>query len=138
MKITGAGELGGPRPGAEVIERVPSASLSYNCGGEHVGNQACSRKIATGNKDGAKGTKKANAMELPTSEESSGEETPLIRRASNKRRNGLYRPPHPLEQRLWYVPITSLMGDEQTQDPEHHLLQRQASGCPPRRRDWRS
>ena len=86
MKITGAGEIGGPRPGAEGIERVPSASLSYNRGGEQVGNQACSRKIATGNKDGTKGTKKANAMELPTSEESSGEETPLIRRISNKRR----------------------------------------------------
>ena len=35
-KTTGAGELGGPRPGAEGIKRVPSASLSDNRGEEQV------------------------------------------------------------------------------------------------------
>ena len=83
MKITGAGELGGPRPGAEGIKWVLSASSSDNRGGEQVGDQACSYTYATGSKDGAR---EASAMELPISEASSREEFPLSRRTNSKRR----------------------------------------------------
>ena len=41
-KITSAGEIGGPRPGAEGIQLVPSASSSHDHKGEQVEDQACS------------------------------------------------------------------------------------------------
>ena len=47
-KSTGAGELGGPRPGAEGIIRVPSASSSNDRGEKQVEVQACSHTYATG------------------------------------------------------------------------------------------
>ena len=44
-KITGAGEIDGPRPGAEGMQRVPPASSSHDRKGEQV---ACSSTSSTG------------------------------------------------------------------------------------------
>ena len=46
-KLTGSGELGGPRPGEEGIRRVPSPSLSDDRRGEQVDDQACSSAWTT-------------------------------------------------------------------------------------------
>ena len=40
-KLTGAEEFGGPRPGVEGMQRVPSASSSDNRRGEQAEDQAC-------------------------------------------------------------------------------------------------
>ena len=50
---TGTGEVGCPRPGAEGIKRVPSASSSDDRGREQVPSQACSPVHASGSRGGA-------------------------------------------------------------------------------------
>ena len=50
---TGIGEVGCPRPGAEGIERVPSASSSDDRGREQVLSQACSSAYASGSRGSA-------------------------------------------------------------------------------------
>ena len=81
-KITGSGELGGPRPGAEGIRRVPSPSSSDNRRGKQVKPQACSSDHTTGTtKDGNGNT----IMDVYFSEASSGDDYMPPRKASTSK-----------------------------------------------------
>ena len=81
-KTTGSGELGGPRPGAEGIRRVPSPSSSDNRRGKQVEPQACSSDHTTGmTKDGNGNT----IMEAYVSEASSGDDSIPPRKANTNK-----------------------------------------------------
>ena len=73
-KITGAGEIGGPRPGAERKQRVLSASISDDRKGEQVDDQACSSACTTGtrNTSSAKQTGQDTETIISDSSASSG------------------------------------------------------------------
>ena len=76
-KITGAGEIGGPRPGAERMQRVLSASISDDRKGEQVEDQACSSACTTGTRNTSSAKQTGQEMETIISDSS----------ASSKRRN---------------------------------------------------
>ena len=87
-KLTGSGELGGPRPGEEGIRRVPSPSLSNDRRGEQVDDQACSSAWTTWTREEMIG---AGMEELRISDASSGEESvpPKRKTAYKKKRRAL-------------------------------------------------
>ena len=83
IKITGAGEIGGPRPGAKGIQRVPLASSSDDHRGQQVAEQACSSSRATGSTK----NKKGKEVKITISEDSSSDESfPPKKGNASKRR----------------------------------------------------
>ena len=91
-KCIGTGEIGSPRPGAEGIQRVPSASSSDDRRREQVRDQACSSSQATVSREEIG---RGNTTEPFISEESSGEEPPRQRttNASKRRRRAISSTP---------------------------------------------
>ena len=102
-KVTGSGELGGPRPGAEGIRRVPSPSSSDNRRGKLVEPQACSSDHTTGMTQDGNGN---TIMEVYISEVSSGDDSLPPRKANISKAKRKRRA----------ILSTSPPGDEQTKD----------------------
>ena len=86
-KLTGAGEFGGPRPGVEGMQRVPSAS-SDNRRGEQAEDQACSSANTTGTRTRSvrRGSCGADTPLLISEGSSSSEASPTSRGTRAKRR----------------------------------------------------
>ena len=83
IQVTGTGEIGGPRPGAKGIQRVPLASLSDDRRGQQVAEQACSSSRATGSAEMGK----RREMKIIISEDSSSDDSfPPKKGSASKRR----------------------------------------------------